>query len=310
MKKNCLAWIMVFCFCSGAYGALLQDFRHCNTASWGSAEALLAGGDDPCSLKTAPASLAGIKAMSVSFGYMSWLELVDFFSFSWAWNLADRGLGGVVGVSFDSALLDLENYSESGAYLGRLKSNEWDLILGYAFPLKGLDIGIDLTYLRLNPGDYAGSYLALGWSVLYSVSFPGLSLPKGVKNFSLAAGFQNLSLSSPALDKKETSIPVYALAGLNYNFLKYGELNFRFLSALTTYLKQEQNTFSVGLISDYRETIFLRLGYYVSGGEILDFSAGFGVQSRLSGRTRLSLDYGLLPSAGEMNHCLSVRFDF
>ncbi|MDD5065721.1 MAG: hypothetical protein PHF84_01615 [bacterium] len=287
--------------------SLLNDFQHFNITSYGAAGAVLAKENDINNLEIAPASLADIQGMSLGLSYIRWLDLANLFHLAFGWNIKGAG---VFGLSLNGAGIEMDNFSEAGIYLGKIRNNEYQVSAAWAATWKGFRIGVDLKYLSITVDQYSGSWMGAGFSLLYSLAIPGIRTAGSEKNLSLAAGLQDLPLSDPTLVEESSSFSPLMVSGLDYYFLRMDPVNVHFLSGILLALENGPDTLSLGLTVDYNEFIFLRAGLYPAGRELCPFTAGAGVSKILDKGKLLRIDYAFIPSGEEINHCLAAKIDF
>jgi len=245
-----------------------------------------------------PAGMARLGTfVDLSINRMDWIADITYLSGTLGFDIED-GKYGIFGLSF--------NYVDYGEFLfTRVAPNESGYVditnfpkpyafsvgLGYAKELSDkFSIGGQIKYVTQNLGDsylpaedeagetilgetknYEIGVLAFDFGTLYKTGYKSLMFGMSVRNFAEEVQFE----------KEGFQLPLVFKIGVSMNLMDfYGELqdNHSFILSIdAAHPRSHPEYISVGGEYVFMELVALRAGY-VSGQDLYDFTAGFGVK--------------------------------
>lgn len=312
--KKIIIILIILCALTKIHSSILLDFPHYNSRLYGSGESMLVERNDFNNIDIFPASIAGINEQELSMGYIKWLDLLNIIRAGYAYNLKDIGvIGGTINLG---TLKETENYDRYGNLLGNVKNSDVLLNIGYGKKIKNnIHTGMNVKYLNMNVCGYKASWIGAGFSGLISLGIPGINV-EAVENFNLGIGIQDINLLKAKFDKDSSGYPMKLNAGIVYKFLKIMGIETKVGTTYTYMTKYNRHYVSTGLEFGYKELLYLRSGYYISGRYTDKIAIGVGIgkdnllKTTFLGQTGIKFDYSLSFLEEGIGHFIQLNFIF
>ncbi|MDZ7270393.1 MAG: PorV/PorQ family protein [candidate division KSB1 bacterium] len=334
MKRSIIALILLAWWCASAVGQtqklqklaqtgmkFLSVTTDARTSAMGEAATALEG--SAASMFFNPSGLASLATTTdLSFGQVNWIADIKYFYGSAAFGPA-RGKYGVVGLSvlsvdygdFKGTIRDVseKGYKDTGTF----SPSAMAVGIGYARALSmKFSVGGVVKYVTQNLGssiigfdaqggyrqrDYEEGVLAYDFGILYRTGFRSLNFGMSVRNFAQEVRYEVEGFQLPLTFKIGLAMDLLDL----FPSLRLGE-DALLVSVDASHPRDYPEQVGFGAEYVLMNTLALRAGYAFPNDEH-GFSAGFGLQQRLSG-IRFGLDYAYTPF-GLFNevHRFSVR---